>query len=94
MTEDEMIGWHHRLNEHEFEETTGVDGHGGQGGLACCSPWGRKELDTTEQLNRTDIYKTQIELFHFLHIYSVFNVAGRMLNLWTFICCLSLTVRN
>ena len=36
----------------------------------------------------------QIELFHFLHVYSVFNVAGRMLNLWTFICCLSLTVRN
>ena len=49
MTEDEMVGWHHRLNGHEFEETLGVgDGHGG---LACCSPCGCKELDTTERLN-------------------------------------------
>ena len=38
MTEDEMVGWHHRLNGHEFEKDLG-DG-GGQGGLACCSPWG------------------------------------------------------
>ena len=50
-TEDEMVGWHHRLNGHEFEETPGVDE--GQGGLVCCRPWGRKELDMTE-LNRTD----------------------------------------
>ena len=44
-----MVGWHHRLNGHEFEQTPG-DGKG-QGGLACCSPWGRRESDTTEQLN-------------------------------------------
>ena len=44
-----MVGWHHRLNGHEFEQTPG-DGEG-QGGLACCSPWGRRESDTTEQLN-------------------------------------------
>ena len=44
-TEDEMGGWHHRLNGHEFEETPG-DGEG-QGGLACWSPWGRKESDAT-----------------------------------------------
>ena len=43
--EDEMVGWHHQLNGHEFEQTVG-DGEG-QGGLACCSPWGRKESDTT-----------------------------------------------
>ena len=49
MTEDEMIGWHHQLNGHEFEQALG-DGEG-QGGLACCSPWGHKESDTTEQLN-------------------------------------------
>ena len=49
MTENEMVGWHHRLNGHEFEETPGVGD--GQGGLACCSPWGCKELDTTERLN-------------------------------------------
>ena len=44
-----MVGWHHRLNGHEFEQTPG-DGEG-QGGLACCSPWCRRESDTTEQLN-------------------------------------------
>ena len=49
MTEDEMIEWHHRLNGHEFEQILG-DGEG-QGGLVCCSPWGRKESDMTEQLN-------------------------------------------
>ena len=48
-TEDEMIGWHHWLNGHEFEQASGVGD--GQGGLACCSPWGRKEMDTTERLN-------------------------------------------
>ena len=48
-TEDEMVGWHHRLNGHEFERTLG-DGDG-KAGLACCSPWGCKESDTTEQLN-------------------------------------------
>ena len=50
-TEDEMVGWHHRLNGHGFGWTPGVGD--GQGGLACCSPWGRKESDTTERLNRT-----------------------------------------
>ena len=49
MTEDEMVGWHHQLNGHEFEQAAGVGD--GQGGLACCSPWGRKESDTTEWLN-------------------------------------------
>ena len=47
-----MAGWHHRLNGHEFELTPGVGD--GQGSLACCSPWGRKEWDTTEQLNWTE----------------------------------------
>ena len=51
-TEDEMVGWHHLLNRHEFKETLGVGD--GQGGLACSSPWRRKESDTTERLNRTD----------------------------------------
>ena len=45
MTEDEIIGWHHQLNGHEFEQTLG-DGDG-QGSLLCSSPWGLKELDTT-----------------------------------------------
>ena len=50
MTEDEMVGWHHRLDGHEFDQTPGVGD--GQGDLVCCSPWGCKELDTTEQLNK------------------------------------------
>ena len=49
MIEDEMVGWHHRLNEHEFEYAPGVGN--GQGGLAYCSRWGHKESDTTERLN-------------------------------------------
>ena len=52
VTEDEMVGWHHQLNEHEFEQALRVGD--GQGGLVCCSPWGRKESHTTEQLNWTD----------------------------------------
>ena len=47
--EDEMVGQHHRLNGHGFEQVLGVGE--GQGNLACCSPWGCKESDTTEQLN-------------------------------------------
>ena len=46
MTEDEMVGWHHRLNGHEFEQA--LEAGDGQGGLACCSPWGHKESDTIE----------------------------------------------
>ena len=49
MTEDEMAGWHHGLGRHEFEQALGVGD--GQGSLACCSPWGHKELDATEGLN-------------------------------------------
>ena len=51
MTEEEMVGWHHRLNGHEFEQAPRVGD--GQGSLVCCSPWGCKESDTTEQLNWT-----------------------------------------
>ena len=49
MTEDKMVGWHHQLDGHEFGQTLGDSE--GQGNLACCSPWGHKELDTAEQLN-------------------------------------------
>ena len=49
MTEDEMVGWHHRLDGHEFEYAPGVGDE--QRSLVYCSPWGHKELDTTEQLN-------------------------------------------
>ena len=52
MTEDEVVGWHHQLGGHEFEQALGVDD--GQGSLACCSPWGCKKMDTTEWLNWTE----------------------------------------
>ena len=61
MTEDEMAGWHHGLDGHEFEWTSG-DGDG-QGGLACCDSWGRKESDTTEWLNWTSILYFLLILF-------------------------------
>ena len=51
-TEDEMVGWHHRLNGHEFEQALVAGDR--QGSLVCCSPWGHKESDTTERLNRTE----------------------------------------
>ena len=50
MTEDEMVGWHHWLNGHEFEQALGDDE--GQASLECCSPWGLKELGTTEKLQQ------------------------------------------
>ena len=53
MTEDETVGWHHRLDGHEYEQAPGVGD--GQGSLACCSPWGHKKSDTTEQLNLTEL---------------------------------------
>ena len=49
MAEDEMVGWHHRLNGHEFEQTPGDSE--GQRSLVCCSPWGRKESGPSEQEN-------------------------------------------
>ena len=49
VTEDEMVGWHHRLNGREFEQALGIGDR--QGSLVCGSPWGHKESDMTEQLN-------------------------------------------
>ena len=51
--ENEVVGWHHRLNRYEFEQAPGVGD--GQGSLAGCNPWGRQESDTTEQLNWTEL---------------------------------------
>ena len=59
-TEDEMAGWHHRLDGRESEWTLGDSD--GQGGLACCHSWGLKESDMTEQLNRNEV--NQVSLFH------------------------------
>ena len=49
MTEDEIVGWHHQLDGHEFEQALRVSD--GQGGLVCCTPWSHKESDMTEQMN-------------------------------------------
>ena len=54
MIEDETVGWHHRLDEHEFEQAPGIGDR--QGSLVCCSPWGLKESDTTEQVNSAHTY--------------------------------------
>ena len=64
MAEHEIVGWHHRLDGYEFGQALG-DG-GGQGNLGCGSPWGHKELDTTEQLNNNNehlLYATQLTWF-------------------------------
>ena len=58
MPEDEMVGWHHRLDGHEFGWTLGVAD--GQGDLVCCSSWGHKESDTTEQLNWTELNECEL----------------------------------
>ena len=58
MAQDEMAGWHHRFDGHEFGQIPGVDD--GQGGLACCSPRGCKESDMTEQLNCTEMKNKNI----------------------------------
>ena len=76
MTEDEMVGWHHRLNGHEFEQPLG-DGEG-QGSLAYCSPWGCKEFDMTEKLSNNKLNQVdqwiRIESFRTgWHIYSHLN---------------------
>ena len=65
-TEDEMAGWHHQLDGHEFGWTPGVGN--GQGGLACCGSWGRKESDTTERLNWTELNSLWVNWVIFLHI--------------------------
>ena len=55
MTEDEMVGGHHQLDRHEFEQTPGDSEGQGSLGSACCSSWGHKELDTTKQLNNNSL---------------------------------------
>ena len=73
MTEDEMVGWHHWHNGHEFEQAQGVGD--GQGSLACCSPWGHRELDTTEQLNWTELKPSRWFWQRWSKIYSLGNSA-------------------
>ena len=72
-TEDEMVGWHHRLYWHEFEWTPGVGD--GQGSLACYNSWGRKESDTTERLNWTEVnFTTGINLLLLIFVFLFFRI--------------------
>ena len=74
-TEEEMAGWHHWLDGHEFEWTPGVGD--GQGGLVCCDSWGCKESDTTEWLNWTEIYSFSSMYYFICKLYflnSIFAV--------------------
>ena len=67
---EEMVGWHHWLNGHEFGQTPGVSE--GQGSLVCCSPWGRKELDSTERLNNQGFWQQLVDKWdsNFLMLYN------------------------
>ena len=72
MTEDEMVGWHHQLSGHEFVWAPGVDN--GQGSLACYSPWGHIELDTTGWLNGTERKCPGQLLFLLYFIFKIFHI--------------------
>ena len=71
MTEDEMVGWYHRLNGHELQQDPGACD--GQGSVVCCSPWGYKELDMTEWLNWTESRPLQITLYVFMSSMNIFK---------------------
>jgi len=75
-----MVGWHHQLNGHEFEQTPGVGD--GQGGLACCSRWGHKELDTTEWLNWTEPCNCLLQCHHTNMCYSKLAICGKVCWQW------------
>ena len=66
MTEDEVVGWHHRLNGQKFEQAPGVGN--GQGSLECCSPWGQKESDMTERLKPSTVLRGLCAFSHFSQV--------------------------
>ena len=84
MMEDEMVGWHHQLNEHEFEQALRVGD--GQGSLTCYSPWGHKESDMTKQLNWTDTQ--QIIIPDFCHPFTI------LVNVYWFSISMDLPIHN
>ena len=92
-TEDEMVGWHHWLNGHEFEQTKrDIEG---QGSLACCSPWGHKELDMTERLNNNPILWEDLVLSTWVQWHrgcNLFTQSQKGLQSWP--CCLPAALGN
>ena len=86
MTEDEMVGWDHWFDGHEFKQASGVGD--GDGSLVCCSPWGHKESDTTEQLNWTELKKESIicwQMFYLKFLYPTMEIFKK-LHLWYKFC--------
>ena len=65
MTEDKMVRWHHQIDGHEFDQAPGVGD--GQGSLASCSPWGRKELNMTERLNNNMSLSVSLFVYQIVH---------------------------
>ena len=88
--EDEMFGWLHRFDGHELEQALGVGD--GQGSLACCSPWGGKELDMTEQLNRTDTNQS-LKFWIIQHTHALPSLSF-LIKLHEIICFLLTTVSS
>ena len=72
MTEDEMVGWHHQLNGHEFEQTQGDSER--QRSLACYSPWGHNESDTTQQLNNNNTKLKASNLLNHILLNEVYQI--------------------
>ena len=83
MTEDEMAGWHHRLDGHEFAWSPGVGD--GQGGLACCNSWGCKELDTTERLNWT-VFRPPYPCGYTTDVFTAFAIQEHGVSFRLFAC--------
>ena len=75
-TEDEMVGWHHRLDQHGFGWTPGVGD--GQGGLTCCGPWGHKESDTTERLK----WSSKLTLYSCVALFVTLGQEGTLNAKW------------
>ena len=88
MTEDEMVGWHHRLDGHESERAVGVGD--GLGSLACCSPWGHRESDATERLNQTELIHIYFQVV--FPCWLLENIDdGSLCSKWVLVCYLFYT---
>ena len=77
-----MVGWHHRLNGHEFEQVPGDSE--GQGSLACCSPWGHKESDMAQQLSNKNIRKIYLSCNFVICVQNYICYASILKKTWTF----------
>ena len=86
MTEDEMAGWHHWLDGRESQWTPGVDD--GQGGLACCNSWGRRESDTTERVNWTEVNWYNLTLWDLIQLFPLYPFCHNLSSIGHHLCFL------